>query len=137
MEDNAAKKKSAYRRICETPICKIMVPILVILILLLGALSIIDAYYHTRGKNFVVLEQRGVEIQRIVIEPGRNKTTEVPIWYNGQQYYYRIEITGGAARLTDQAYNERYSDPLEGSVWIHDPTDVYTYEPLKLKLYFE
>ena len=137
MEDHTAGKKSVYRRICETPLCKIMVPIMVILLLGLSAFSIIDAYYHTKGKNYVVLEQKGVEIQRVAIEPGRNKTTEIPIWYNGQQYYYRIEITGGAARLMDQAYDERYYESVYGSIWIHDPTDVYTYEPLKLKLYFE
>lgn len=115
-----------------------MIPILMALLLGFGALSLIDAYRNTRGKNFVVLEQQGVEIQRIAIEPWKDKTAEFTIWHNGHQRPYRLEINGGAARILDlseESYSsERFS---RESVWIHEVEDIYTYEPLKLRLFFE
>lgn len=125
------------RKTCQSSLCRIMVPILVILLLGLGAYTLIDSYQHTRGKNFVVLQQQGVEIQRIAIEPWRDKISEVPVWYQGKQYHLKIEINGGAARLLDATSGIRKYPGEEENPWIYENTDSYSYDLLKLKLYFE
>jgi len=114
-----------------------MVPILVVLILGFGAVTLIDSFYHTRGKNFVVLTQQGVEIQRIAIEPWKDKISEVPVWHKGRQYHLKIEVNGGAARLFEESRRRMRYQGEEESPWIYDSSDSYTYEPLKLRLYFE
>lgn len=125
------------RKTCQSSLCKVMVPILVLLILGFGAVTLIDSFQHTRGKKFVVLQQQGVEIQRIAIEPWRDKISEVPVWYQGKQYYLKIEITGGAARLLDETSGRKKYPGEAENPWIYENTDSYSYEPLKLKLYFE
>ncbi|MBO1265246.1 hypothetical protein J3A84_09420 [Proteiniclasticum sp. SCR006] len=134
-ENNNLGRKTG--KICKSSLCRIMVPILVILLLGFGAVSLIDSFYHTRGKSFVVLAQQGIEIQRIAIEPWKDKVSEVPVWYQGRQYHLKIEVNGGAARLMEESRGRARYQGQEDSPWIYDSSDSYTYEPLKLKLYFE
>lgn len=131
------KKKAAGRFVCASSFCRIMVPVLVILLLGFGAVNLIDSFYHTRDKKFVVLSQQGVEIQRIAIEPWKDKVSEVPIWHQGRAYRLKIEINGGAARLLKESRGRKRYQSEEESTWIYDRADSYTYEPLKLRLYFE
>ena len=134
---NNFKELISDRKICQSSLCRIMVPILVILLLGLGAVTLIDSFHRTGGKEFVVLQQQGVEIQRIAIEPWRDKISEVPVWYQGKQYHLKIEVNGGAARLLDESSGIRKYPGEEKNSWIYEYTDSYSYEPLKLKLYFE
>lgn len=125
------------RKLCQSSLCRIMVPIIVILILGFSAFTLIESFNHTRGKKFVVLQQQGVEIQRIAIEPWRNKISEVPVWYQGKQYLLKIEVNGGAARLLDESSGRRKYPGEEENPWIYESSDSYSYQLLKLKLYFE
>ena len=136
-EKSNFKETNNDRKFCQSSLCRIMVPILVILLLGFGAVTLIDSFHHTRGKNYVVLQQQGVEIQRIAIEPWRDKITEVPVWYQGKQYHFKIEVNRGAARLLDESSGRRKYPGEEENPWIYDSSDSYSYEPLRLKLYFE
>jgi hypothetical protein len=136
-EKNDLKEMKKRAPLCQNSFCRITIPILVALLLGFGAFSLIDAYRNTRGKNFVVLEQQGVELQRIAIEPWRDKTAEFTVWHDGHQNPYQIEITGGSARLVSLSGESYGYQRSRESVWIHEAADVYIYEPLKLKLYFE
>jgi hypothetical protein len=134
---NNFKERIRDRKICRFSLCRIMVPILVILLLGFSAVTLIDSFHHTRGKKFVVLHQQGMEIQRIAIEPWRDKISEVPIWYQGKQYHLKIEVNGGAARLLDESSGRRKYPGEEENPWIYDSSDSFSYEPLKLMLFFE
>ncbi len=135
--NNNSREKTRGFSICQSFRCKIMVPVLVILFMGLVAITLVNSFQQAKEKKFVILAQQGIEVQRIALEPWKNKISEVPIWYQGNQYILKIEVKGRAARLINDVSDDSLYLREEKNMWIHDSSDIYTYRPLELKLYFE